>query len=83
MVHFNVCYYAPIAWAIDHRYSFFDPGIGGEHKLRRGFVADERQTLLRFTDASLQEILMRYHQQMNDSTTDYTVQMNSNRPLKE
>lgn len=82
MVHFNVCYYTPIAWAIDHGYSFFDPGIGGEHKLRRGFVVDERHTLLRFTNPTLQELIARHHQQLNTSATQYTTLMNSHRPLK-
>ena len=48
MFTFELCYYAPIEWAIDHQCDFFDPGIGGEHKIRRGLHADIRYTLLRF-----------------------------------
>ena len=81
MVHFNVCYYAPIAWAIERGYRYFDPGIGGEHKLRRGFEADERYTLLRFTDSTMQTILERNQEQINESVTDYTTLINKERPL--
>ncbi len=36
-LHFNTCYYSPIEWAIDRGIREFDPGIGGGHKIRRGF----------------------------------------------
>jgi len=36
-LHFELCYYAPIEWAITNNIAFFDPGMGGEHKPRRGF----------------------------------------------
>lgn len=36
-LHFEVCYYTPIAWALAHGVNHFDPGHGGEHKFRRGF----------------------------------------------
>jgi predicted N-acyltransferase len=37
-LHFEVCYYQAIAWAIAEGISVFEPGHGGEHKYRRGFV---------------------------------------------
>lgn len=36
-LHFETCYYAPIAHAIAERLSGFDPGMGSDHKARRGF----------------------------------------------
>jgi uncharacterized protein len=38
-LHFELCYYAPIEWAIEHSIRRFDPGMGGRHKTRRGFTA--------------------------------------------
>lgn len=81
MAHFNVCYYIPIAWAIDHRHSYFDPGIGGEHKLRRGFEADTRHTLLRFTNPTMQKVLTDHHQEVNEATNDYINRLNQGRPI--
>ncbi len=49
-LHFEVCYYAPIAWAIERGLTSFDPGAGGSHKRRRGFVAQPRASLHRWYD---------------------------------
>ena len=38
-LHFELCYYQPIEWAIKNSIHFFDPGAGGKHKRRRGFFA--------------------------------------------
>lgn len=36
-LHFEVCYYQGIEYAIHHGLSVFDPGTQGEHKIPRGF----------------------------------------------
>jgi len=36
-LHFETCYYAPIRYAIESKLASFDPGMGSEHKARRGF----------------------------------------------
>ncbi|MCU0614102.1 MAG: GNAT family N-acetyltransferase, partial [Desulfobacterales bacterium] len=36
-LHFNVCYYQPIQWAIENGIRYYNPGAGGAHKVRRGF----------------------------------------------
>ncbi len=37
-LHFEVCYYQGIEYAISHHLRWFDPGTQGEHKLIRGFA---------------------------------------------
>jgi len=37
-VHFELCCYAPIEWAIREGLQGFEPGQGGRHKLSRGFI---------------------------------------------
>jgi predicted N-acyltransferase len=37
-LHFEVCYYQGIEYAIRHNLRWFDPGTQGEHKLIRGFA---------------------------------------------
>ncbi len=53
-LHFNVCYYAPVRWAIARGVRRFDPGIGGEHKVLRGFRAVAGSSLHRFLDPRLE-----------------------------
>ena len=56
-LHFEVCYYAPIAWAIANGIRRFDPGAGGSHKRRRGFVAQPRASLHRWYQPRFDAIL--------------------------
>lgn len=37
LLHFELCYYQGIDYAIRHRLAVFDAGVQGEHKLLRGF----------------------------------------------
>jgi len=59
-LHFEVCYYAPIAWAIEQGIQHFDPGAGGSHKRRRGFVAQPRISLHRWIDPGFTQILRQW-----------------------
>lgn len=56
-LHFNVCYYEPIDWAIREGIKLFDPGMGSEHKVRRGFRSVTNYSMHRFFDPSMQAIL--------------------------
>lgn len=49
-LHFNMCFYAPIQWAIDNGIRTFDPGAGSTHKIYRGFEAVSNTSLHRFYD---------------------------------
>lgn len=37
-VHFEACYYQPLAWCIDNGYQRFEGGAQGEHKMARGLL---------------------------------------------
>ena len=56
-LHFEVCYYAPIEWAIAAGIRLFDPGAGGRHKRRRGFIAEPRASLHRWSQPQFDAIL--------------------------
>lgn len=55
-LHFNMCFYAPIEWAIDNDIETFDPGAGSPHKIYRGFEAVSNTSLHRFYDLRLKLI---------------------------
>jgi predicted N-acyltransferase len=59
-LHFEVCYYAPIEWAIARGIHSFDPGAGGSHKRRRGFVAEPRVSLHRWFDPRFDALLRQW-----------------------
>ncbi|HZV92319.1 MAG TPA: GNAT family N-acetyltransferase [Caldimonas sp.] len=37
-LHFDACYYEPLAWCIAHGYRRFEGGAQGEHKMARGLL---------------------------------------------
>ena len=40
-LHFETCYYQGIEYCIDNNLQKFDPGVQGEHKIKRGFLPVE------------------------------------------
>lgn len=56
-LHFETCYYTPIAWALEQGIEQFDPGAGGSHKQRRGFRAEPFSCLHRWLDPTLDQLL--------------------------
>ena len=49
-LHFELCYYQGIEFAIEQRLMSFDPGTQGEHKLVRGFIPTTTHSLHRIYD---------------------------------
>jgi len=37
-LHFEACYYQPLAWCIEQGFSRFEGGAQGEHKMARGLL---------------------------------------------
>jgi predicted N-acyltransferase len=64
-LHFNVCYYEPIALAIQEGIRNFDPGAGGSHKIRRGFPATPVYSYHRFYRPRLSQVLVPYLNRVN------------------
>lgn len=59
-LHFNMCFYAPIQWAIENGIRAFDPGAGSPHKLYRGFQAVANTSLHRFYEPTLRTLFNRF-----------------------
>ncbi len=64
-LHFNMCFYAPIQWAIDNKIQTFDPGAGSDHKIQRGFKAVSNTSLHRFYDPRLKAMFRHLIQEVN------------------
>jgi hypothetical protein len=65
-LHFELCYYAPIEWAIAQGVRFFDPGMGGEHKPRRGFDSRATRSMHRFYDPLMEHVFNRNVPKINE-----------------
>jgi predicted N-acyltransferase len=80
-LHFAACYYEPIRWAIAHGVRRFDPGIGSEHKLRRGFRAVANHSLHRFADPRLRGIMQRHIDRLNEQQQEEIEALNQAVPF--
>jgi predicted N-acyltransferase len=80
-LHFNACYYQPIEWAIAHGLETFDPGIGGYHKVRRGFAAVPTFSLHYFQDPRMARILQHAIGRINRQEAAQIEALNAERPL--
>jgi uncharacterized protein len=81
-LHFEACYYSPIAWAIDHGLKRFDPGAGGGHKLRRGFRLTPNVSLHRFQSPALRRVMERHIDAINRRERKQIDAINLELPLR-
>jgi predicted N-acyltransferase len=80
-LHFNACYYRPIEWAIANGINRFDPGMGGYHKVRRGFTAVGNFSLHRFFDQRLEHIMNAHIEEINRLEQKQIDELNAELPF--
>ena len=80
-LHFNVCYYQPIRWAIEHGIEKYNPGAGGTHKVRRGFKSVPAYSLLRFYHPKLQNVMVYHIDEINRLEQEEIDHINLNLPF--
>jgi predicted N-acyltransferase len=80
-LHFNLCYYSPIQWAIANGVERFDPGAGSPHKVRRGFEAVANYSLHRFYEPRLTQILEMHIDEINALEQHNIDELNAALPL--
>ena len=64
-LHFELCYYAPIEFAVSRGIASFDPGMGSTHKARRGFGSREFISYHSFADSEVSELFAAVLHQAN------------------
>ncbi|MCQ9202755.1 MAG: GNAT family N-acetyltransferase [Prochlorococcus marinus XMU1425] len=81
-LHFELCYYQPIEWAIKNSINFFDPGAGGKHKRRRGFFAKSTISLHKWFDKNMENIIYPWLNEVNKQTKKEIEFENNSIPFK-
>tara|TARA_Y100001978_G_scaffold199608_1_gene214262 strand:- start:20 stop:1195 length:1176 start_codon:yes stop_codon:yes gene_type:complete len=82
-LHFELCYYKPIEWAIQNNIKFFDPGAGGQHKRRRGFYAKETFSFHKWFDKNMENIIGEWLTRVNPETERLIKIENESIPFKQ
>ena len=81
-LHFEVCYYAPIEWALQQGINSFDPGAGGSHKRRRGFVAQPHASLHRWYQPQMDQLIRTWLPKVNGLMLEEIDSINAELPFK-
>ena len=56
-LHFEACYYQGIEYCIEKNLKRFDPGVQGEHKIKRGFFPIETHSVHWIKDARFNKVI--------------------------
>tara|TARA_B100000700_G_scaffold327140_1_gene440793 strand:+ start:1453 stop:2613 length:1161 start_codon:yes stop_codon:yes gene_type:complete len=81
-LHFELCYYTPIAWALKKGLRSFDPGAGGSHKLRRGFQAKSNQSLHRWYNKTMHDLIRSWLPKANQFMEEEINRINNELPFR-
>ena len=81
-LHFELCYYQPIEWAIKNKIKYFDPGAGGQHKRRRGFYAKGTNSLHKWFNYNMENLIVQWLNKVNKETLVSIKDENNSIPFK-
>lgn len=81
-LHFELCYYCGIEYAIAHGLKRFEPGAGGEHKLLRGFEPVSTWSAFWIADARMRAMLARHLLREDGAMLDYQAELARHLPYK-
>ncbi|MGH8225256.1 MAG: GNAT family N-acetyltransferase [Gammaproteobacteria bacterium] len=70
-LHFEVCYYQGIAYAIENRLKRFHPGVQGEQKLLRGFEPTTHYSAHWLRDTDLRRAVASFLERERSAVSDY------------
>jgi predicted N-acyltransferase len=80
-LHFNLCFYSPIEYAIQNGITFVDPGMGSSHKVRRGFISVSNLSLHRFADEKMRLVMNANMDYINSHEQERIDDLNDALPL--
>lgn len=81
-LHFELCYYSPIEFAIRENLKTFDPGMGSVHKTRRGFSSQEFISYHAFSDKEVSRIFSFILPEVNKQEREHIALLNSSIPWR-
>ena len=81
-LHFELCYYQGIEYAIEHKLDVFEPGAQGEHKVSRGFVPTETQSIHWIKDKTFRKPIDDFCRTEKPHIENYINLVNEHNPYK-
>lgn len=81
-LHFELCYYAGIEYAISHGLQRFEPGAQGEHKLARGFEPVPTWSGVWIEHPGMRRAVADFIQREDSAMQDYEAETAAHLPFK-
>lgn len=82
-LHFELCYYAPLAWCIQEGFRRFEGGAQGEHKMSRGLMPTPTRSAHWLRDERFADAVARYLARECAGVEAYLDELNDRAPFKQ
>ena len=81
-LHFEACYYRPLAWCIAHGYVRFEGGAQGEHKMARGLLPVQTWSAHWLAHPQFAQAVGDFLEREGAGVAGYLDELNDRRPFK-
>jgi predicted N-acyltransferase len=81
-LHFEACYYQPLAWCIAHGYQRFEGGAQGEHKMARALLPVKTSSAHWLAHPSFADAVARYLEREGEGIENYLGNLQQRSPLR-
>lgn len=81
-LHFDACYYQPLAWCIANGYRRFEGGAQGEHKMARGLLPVQTHSAHWLAHPQFARAVADFLEREGAGVEDYLDELNERRPFK-
>jgi hypothetical protein len=81
-LHFDACYYQPLAWCIANGYRRFEGGAQGEHKMARGLMPTPTASSHWLAHPSFAEAVNEFLAREGEAISGYLDELNEHAPFK-
>jgi predicted N-acyltransferase len=81
-LHFEACYYQPLAWCIDHGIRRFEGGAQGEHKMARALMPVKTTSAHWLAHPSFADAVERFLQREGEGIGQYLEHLEQRSPLR-
>jgi predicted N-acyltransferase len=81
-LHFDACYYQPLAWCIDHGVQRFEGGAQGEHKMARALMPVKTTSAHWLAHPSFADAVERFLEREGEGIENYMQHLDERSPFK-
>ena len=81
-LHFEACYYQPLAWCIANGYQRFEGGAQGEHKMARALLPVKTSSAHWVAHPAFAEAVARFLERESEGVGNYLQELNQRSPFR-